>query len=1086
MANVLKAGLYGKENEDLKEIDLANAQNFNNSKPKDFPVFYKNSGLKYFIGRFLDQLNEEMFPLESIFIENSTITTATEEGKLSAFTAFWEENSTAERAKKVFQTQQKVIRYLQTKYANVFWHPDFFIAPGESLAYYTILEDHEARSYGPQEKPLITGYKKAHTEISIDEFDIEPTEVKNTFGFNSLFEMNYSDIISNKSTRVSEQGLTVDVLHSINHKLYYNHFQKDTETKKQSVFISIPILCPYASGIPEMDNFKTRYSNREGQMFAGLGAVFIYLQFQEDISANKEILDQELNKLVLEIFSKAKDYASFYSFSSAYLKAEQAKMQATKAAISQVMARNMSHNIGSHVISKFVTKKDVEDILGADHKNASSPYKPLNGLNTNLSQHEILAWFNSYLRNRMDYLADIATGMPAMEVTRPLVAEIIAGFDKNRILLNRISGVENFRFSIEIRDCRNCKENCEGEACKLNGKDKDLPISIPNDVMGYHALYIIIENLIRNTAKHGGASNQKITTFILEIRDSPVDNSLYEIILYDTVQKTGTYTLNERDKKDLRLHNNCKEAPSDTMKEIDWLVYHQNRYLNQSVLDENNALRQGAWGLIEMDVSAAYLRKIAPEDSESSKYDIEVLDGQVRKNIIGKCSYLNILKAINKNNSLGYRFHLLKPKEMVIVDETGNWWRSHSKEKLYKLKEYGILILHTNEKDQQDETNEWLFDVNKTYPHPFLMVIAGDAFSVENYLYNQIEVENITTLKKEKIRLFRSNLPARLLVCSDKNTSKSRWVAWLNKDHDIFDSITNGTFTRDKDPFNNNTILDWAWKIWLKNKLDYFSIQLEEVNINLSKYIYDGSNNNHKKKYSIMLDDHGSNPDGMKNKYYEIYTSQTENLVKEKIQDELYESENAINNNFDKSELFKFADGIFTKVLILDERVQNASEKYYVPINTKGAVPINIRKLLEKVNVIIPQEDLLDLNRPTFEVDYEEKIKRCINLAKNPGRSATNLDFIVIHLGIIEKVLQTSPYKNHGKGKNEILKFIHRITENADNEGIRVIITSGRGRPDNLPNEVPFIGYSIISQYCIENRFKSFLNQALQQARPVK
>jgi predicted Rossmann-fold nucleotide-binding protein len=41
---------------------------------------------------------------------------------------------------------------------------------------------------------------------------------------------------------------------------------------------------------------------------------------------------------------------------------EDLKNQATKAAISQVMARNMSHNIGSHVLSKFKDKSDMLNV----------------------------------------------------------------------------------------------------------------------------------------------------------------------------------------------------------------------------------------------------------------------------------------------------------------------------------------------------------------------------------------------------------------------------------------------------------------------------------------------------------------------------------------------------------------------------------------------------------------------------------------------------------------------------------------------------------------------------------------------------
>jgi hypothetical protein len=207
---------------------------------------------------------------------------------------------------------------------------------------------------------------------------------------------------------------------------------------------------------------------------------------------------------------------------------------ATKAAISAVMARNMSHNIGSHVLSKLVSKegakrfwiKEDEGYKPAPLQNRSQPNK--------VDPEEALAYFNSYLRTRMDYLADIATGVPVMEVTRNLIGDVVAGLDKNRILLNYISGVDGFKFEILIRDCRNCKDvdcNCT----PITADIRDIPISMPNDVLGYHAVYVIIENLIRNTAKHGftrvsmaGNRNEiKPVQFVIEVRNCDADSSLY-------------------------------------------------------------------------------------------------------------------------------------------------------------------------------------------------------------------------------------------------------------------------------------------------------------------------------------------------------------------------------------------------------------------------------------------------------------------------------------------------------------------------------------------------------------------------------
>ena len=94
------------------------------------------------------------------------------------------------------------------------------------------------------------------------------------------------------------------------------------------------------------------------------------------------------------------------------------------------------------------------------------------------------------------------------------------------------------------------------------------------------------------------------------------------------------------------------------------------------------------------------------------------------------------------------------------------------------------------------------------------------------------------------------------------------------------------------------------------------------------------------------------------------------------------------------------------------------------------------------------------------------------------------LDIVVIHLGIIEKMLHTGDQQ---KGKRSIRDFIDWFKEQAAyvfGYVPFVIITSGRGKPEHLPGDMPFIGYSIISQFAIENRSKSLLTQALYSARP--
>ena len=49
----------------------------------------------------------------------------------------------------------------------------------------------------------------------------------------------------------------------------------------------------------------------------------------------------------------------------------------------------------------------------------------------------------------------------------------------------------------------------------------------------------------------------------------------------------------------------------------------------------------------------------------------------------------------------------------------------------------------------------------------------------------------------------------------------------------------------------------------------------------------------------------------------------------------------------------------------------------------------------------------------------------------------------------------------------------------------RIIVTSGRGKPHNLPEKLRYLNFSIVSQYMIENRYKYLLTQAVTSARRI-
>ena len=353
-----------------------------------------------------------------------------------------------------------------------------------------------------------------------------------------------------------------------------------------------------------------------------------------------------------------------------YYDHEQKKNHALKAAISQVMARNMSHNIGSHVMSKYNSVIDIANPLGIKKQyNFDVP--------RNKTKSEYAAIFNNYLKVRMEFLADIATADPVIENTIDFESRLMAGIEENVILLDRISGLSE-------------KIDCNDSAFqyvfvnKYNGNEINngprIYLSIPNDILGAHAFYIIIENIIRNIAKHGEVIRGKEVKISIDINDQ-YDGPYYIISIYDNITK------NEESIKDLvNLRNNkiCDDC-------ID-----------------SGVLRSNSLGTIEMLVCATYLRCLPLVSVNKSEYKYE--DQSVNKLVL-PILHAYAHKDTSDQYSLGYKIYINKPKEILVLDETGKFSiNGISKEQLINK---GILVVEK-------------IDNNLVYNYQILYVIVDN------------------------------------------------------------------------------------------------------------------------------------------------------------------------------------------------------------------------------------------------------------------------------------------------------------------------------------------------------------------------
>ncbi len=323
-----------------------------------------------------------------------------------------------------------------------------------------------------------------------------------------------------------------------------------------------------------------------------------------------------------------------------------------QSAIAKVMARNLSHNIGSHVLARMYSKRD----FFGDEKTFRR------------TDQRIMA-LNSYVRTRMDFIAALSTSRPGVGASAHIYRDVM-GYFKPRyqdqddlqwqeILLDRISGIDDLKAKKIIISYLN-----NDRFIDLESPESDPRFACPNGILGMHALYIVLENIIRNSAKHAfDRSCHDRLEIVFETRDVLENDDLIEVCISD------------------RLGNARSFAGSGAgMKLLDYI----NGRIGESILDENGALRGLAWGVLEMKICAAYLRNIPPEK----------LDGRHNP---------PLLEAVNIDSNLGYRFFLNRPKEVLIVDESKSFQQDDAF--ACKIRGNGIDIVGKEEFEEKLASN---------------------------------------------------------------------------------------------------------------------------------------------------------------------------------------------------------------------------------------------------------------------------------------------------------------------------------------------------------------------------------------------
>jgi hypothetical protein len=747
-----------------------------------------------------------------------------------------------------------------------------------------------------------------------------------------------------------------------------------------------------------------------------------------------------------------------------------------RSAVAAIMSRNMSHNIGSHVLAKMGYASFAE---------------------LNLPQSQILY---KYMQQRMDFVAITSTEFPQWSYPTWFLKELMRWFYQQETLLEFIAKQEGIEGSYKWAKSKDYEENKNTLIISIRynnnkwiihenqaytdpeGLKNDFLLAIPGGIIGYHAFYVILEDIIRNSAKHNWASlshqqreEKKQLKITIDIENKE-ENDFVIFKIYDNISETT----NEQNP----LPQNYEEL---TPEEIEKLPLHQkmNVYLTRSFIDNTGQLKKENWGLQEMKISAGYLNKSNVEDI--GKNGEEVLD---------------ILKAVavkdpeeNDKYRLGYEFKIPKPKTVAII---GKNEKIKKKFNTSEAKKYGIYYFENTPPDFDyefmilinDGENEVLTNLlnNPEYEIeklPYRLFVLTDR-EIPPQIETQIEKRVVKINNHEGVNLFNNDYEKFKIELYKKWIEKLQTKA---SDYSVYIDFTAPQSDKwDLELFQKceNLIKTFA-KVNKKNDDEinhalgktHTDTEVKEgdtdpVAFFFSALNFDASNVNKLEKefknslpfFSITQ----NLPPIYENGNIQNFKVGTETDAQIKIKRHdlptgcFYGEEISgscthylilFNYQKDSQLHYQILENAVFKMLIIDERV----------IDFIGKKTARVKQRFSNSRIIIPNSNYtgvkITINGKTYKFNWKENAKE--NLW-DLGDNNNDIDLLVIHQGIIDKM-------KCGEEKINPEEFVRKVKEKIP----FVIITSGRGEPENVPKNAKFVSFSVIESTLLKDYHEKFI-----------
>jgi hypothetical protein len=1221
--------------EDLGKVNIVEAQTVD--KTISAKSLYEKSGLLIYNRTIEKYFNK--FNLKAVFFESSPFATTLKNETLVTFTGVWIKDQTFFEFPDKAACFYKIInKTLQENNASIFWHREFFICPQEARCYISKVKKSsigmESQEYYNNKKTFLSDERNKLIEepkleeiinkinpfleefekIYVDEHEKNSNDYstarlntinrfkgklsKNnllsemqrnrlnffrivdennsnkesqTFVNNSEFLMDFEKVVYEKSEIVT-QSTDVFTLHLVNHRVYHNYFCPNPDNTV-SIFISIPIL-----GNPSLHNLTNKG-------FHGQGAVFFLLIFNEDPLNVNGSFDKAIKDFCNEISFDAKEIIFNYLLQSGFYLFDKARENSIKAAKAAIMSRNMSHNIGSHVLSYLKAKlSSVEEIF----KNDEVLQELINNLrSSNIAIHGAdihkyiektkyslelpfligLGRFINYLQERQDFIATIATDfIPYLSTVNfkdfifdelnndlKIIRHSLAGdnlmkkYISKNIVLDYIARSEGYnRESIKIKyenfDGLNDKichigeinedaynqpidgipkkyvtflmdtnkyqlkeyksptgalsyhvqsdaipnekidvivfgktvykvisKTIDGYGAKDLSHLRELFVDLPGGIIGRQAFFSIMENIVRNSAKHS--------------KNIPRRNNDLEFTI-----RLLDCNFGDQSYLKVSVTDNTGNASPETVKKL-------NEYILSPLVDTKGNIIDEHKGLKEMRISAAWLRNQHLDDEDIFFNGLRkfprFIEVDSDEHLIDK---ENNYETIKTGSNLSFYFYLLKPQNLAFISTRSQFEVNEINSKLPINSGWKVFTFES---------------YKNHFAKNFRITLIENIFSTEdkNSLKNIVSTralffsENIKSADQETIPILWQDY----FQNTDNKTNIFYLTCYKKWVTNAYGFITENLIFIGDSGITDNFYQDHLdEKENLKQQIIY---DISEQSLISPNKLSDSAYINKLARISIFFIRHyQTNSDfkgfqNIKNRIIELVNSKPGKNRNTAGKHELKFIEGITGNNstdrlirhekINKEWTYRIIESSLSDILIIDERIwDHLVQKYngndildiknYTLQNDRRISVFNIK--LQYDNEIPKEFSIINLKNEVVGTISCEKsdLDPILKFDIKVNFIHHEYHFVLIHQGILDKLydffLKT---KEDMQKVNDLFKQLTKIFK--VNKYGRYIIHSGRSKPYNMPANTAFVNYS-----SLENAFydcKLSLSELLHATR---